>query len=258
MKKKGYHNDLCYEDIQKFKKRLRSYLDYHEKKKIEIFNVHEYGKNGKKHWHLVLFNHSFRSDKTLYTTSNGLPLYTSASLKRLWPWGHHTIGDVTEASAMYQAQYTQKDIKNGNTHNAKKSKSNHSGIGKNYFLQNYRQILSLGFIPFNGSKIPVPRYFQKLAHKHYSHYYAAENFCDYPHRKRLYSPLKPGTQNAEIANLYKSFRSLQEIQIEQRALEWEATVKDLLEHPEKKPDFYVAAQNYLYDQRNKGNNNEKF
>ena len=65
----------------------------------------------------------------------------------------------------------QKDIKNGNCTNKKKSKSNHSGIGRAFFLKNYDQILRLGFIPFNGKKTPLPRYFERLAHKHYCHFY---------------------------------------------------------------------------------------
>ena len=107
----GYHNELCYADIQKFKKKLRRHCDYHHKKKIEVFNVHEYGKNGKKHWHLLVFNHNF-SDRKLYTTKNGIPLYTSKTLEDMWSHGFVTIGDVTEASSMYQAQYMEKDIKN--------------------------------------------------------------------------------------------------------------------------------------------------
>ena len=62
-KKKDYHNDFQYKDIQDFKKRLRRHCDYHYKKKIQIFNVHEYGKNTKKHWHLVVFNHQFPDRK---------------------------------------------------------------------------------------------------------------------------------------------------------------------------------------------------
>ena len=93
--KPGYHNELCYTDIQKFKKKLRRYCEYHHNKKIEIFNVHEYGKNGKKHWHLIVFNHDFE-DKTIYTRKNGLNLYTSKTLEKMWGFGFVTIGDVTE------------------------------------------------------------------------------------------------------------------------------------------------------------------
>jgi len=151
----GYSNNLSYSDIQKFKKRLRKEAAK-EQKTIEIFNVHEYGKNGKKHWHLIVFNYDF-SDKEIFTYKNALPIYTSKLLEKLWPYGFNTIADVSEASAMYQAQYTQKDIKNGNNDSTKKAQSKHSGLGKPYFYSNYKQIMNLGFIPFGGKHVPLPR-----------------------------------------------------------------------------------------------------
>lgn len=255
-KQKEYHNNFQYKDIQDFKKRFRDYCKYHFNKSIQLFNVHEYGKNGKKHWHLVCFNHDF-SDKTLYTVKKGNNLYTSAKLRKLWPFGIHTIGNVTEASAMYQAQYTQKDFKNGNLNNAKKSHSKHSGIGRDYFLRHYRQLLSLGYIPFGGRRIPLPRYFQRIAHKHYSHFYAPENFFDYPHRKRLYTPFNFRTNwpNKEIADLYQKFSEEKQTKIDQLEIEWEETL-DLHLQTNNKPDFIIAAENYIYDQKNRLNKNE--
>lgn len=254
-KKTDYHNNFQYKDIQEFKKRLRRHCEYHYDKKIQIFNVHEYGKNGKKHWHLVLFNHDFE-DKTLYTVKNNNKLYTSKKLEKLWPFGFNTIGDITEASAMYTAQYTQKDFKNGNENNKKKSHSKHSGIGRDYFLSHYRQILSLGYIPFNGKKIAIPRYFQKIAHKHYSHYYAPENFFDFPDRKKLYSPFdfRRDWPTKEIADLYIQFTKQKQIKIDELSQEWENEVKTLL-HSGATPDFEQSAKNYLHDLKNKTNNN---
>lgn len=243
-KQPNYHNQLQYEDIQKFKKRLRRHCDYNYKKKIEIFNVHEYGKNGKKHWHLVIFNHDFSDDRKLSPSG----YYNSENLLKLWPFGHHSIGDVTEASAMYQAQYTQKDIINGNTSNHKKSHSQHSAIGRDYFLQHYKQILELGYIPFGGRKIPIPRYFEKLAHRHYCHYEDQSAFHDLPHRKKLYSPLKKASR--EISELYKFYQSRKTELISELEKEWEETVQKHLTTKEK-PDFIKSAENYLYDQHNK-------
>lgn len=255
-KKENYNNDLAYSDIQKFKKNLRRYCDYHLQKKIQIFNVHEYGKNGKKHWHLVVFNHDFK-DKLLHTTSNGNRLYTSKTLSEKWPHGFSTIGDVTEASAMYQAQYTQKDIKNGNLLSKKQAKSNHSGIGRDYFLSHYRQILMLGYIPFQGKKIPVPRYFKKIAHKHYSHFYDTDNFFDFPHRKKLYTPFKQGEENKEIADLYIKFSENLQSKTQDLILEWDEVISNHLNTNEK-PDFIKSAENFRHDQKQKNNQKEKF
>lgn len=249
--REDYFNELDYSHIQKFKKRLRRHCDYHLAKKIEIFNVHEYGRHGKKHWHLIVFNHDF-DDKKLKFTKNGNPLYTSEKLLELWSYGIHTIGSVTEASAMYQAQYTQKDLKNGNNNNKKKAHSKHSGIGRDYFLKHYRQILTLGYIPFGNRKAPVPRYFQKIAHKHYSHFYCPSNFFDTPDRKRLYTPFRKGEQNKDIADLFITFRTIKEEFVCNISEEWDNFISQNLFKTEL-ADFQKSAANYLYDFNNKQN-----
>lgn len=235
-------NSINYSDIQKFKKRLRK---KYAEKKIQIFNVHEYGSQGRKHWHLVIFNHDF-SDKTIFTNSNGIPIYNSETLSNLWPYGYNTIGNVTEASAMYQAQYTQKDIKNGNTNNDKKAKSNHSGIGKPYFNLHWKQILTLGYIPFGNQKMPLPRYFEKLAHKHYCHYYDQSAFFNTPERKQIHRPFKLGEENKEIADLYIIHKNRKDIKIEEMSEEWNETVTTHLQTLQK-PDFVKSGENTMYE-----------
>lgn len=254
-KKEGYHNNFEYQDVQKFKKKLRRYCDYHFKKKIEIFNVHEYGKNGKKHWHLIVFNHQFH-DRQIHTYSNGNGLFTSPTLSSLWPYGFSTIGDVSEASAMYQAQYQQKDFKNGNITNEKKSHSRHSGLGRPYFNIHYRQLLTLGWVPINGRKLPLPRYFEKLAHKHWSHFYEPSNFFDTKDRKRLYTPFKLGQENKEIADLFIKYKTVKEQKIVELEKEWEVILAQTYE-TKSVPDFIKSCENALYDLKNK-NNQEKF
>lgn len=251
-----YNNRFQYSDVQKFKKRLRQHVArYNQGKKIEIFNVHEYGKNGKKHWHLVVFNHQFE-DKDVHTIKNNIPLYTSHTLALLWPYGFSTIGDVSEASAMYQSQYTQKDIKNGNTNNHKKAHSKHSGIGQPYFLQHYKQLLTLGYIPFNNQKIPIPRAFEKIAHKHYSHFYEPSNFFDNFERKALYRPFKQGLENKEIADLYIDYKAIKQKTIKEIEEKWNETLDQYFTTNEK-PQFLLAAENALYDLNNK-NKQEQF
>lgn len=245
-KQKDYHNEFQYSDIQKFKKRLRRSV---EPKRIEIFNVHEYGKNGKKHWHLIVFNHDF-SDKTLHTIKNGIPLYTSEELRKLWPFGFNTIGNVEEASAMYQAQYMEKDFKNGNVSTRKKSHSKHSGIGKPYFLAHYKQILELGYIPVSGRKLPVPRSFERIAHKHWSHFYEPTNFFDTPFRKALYRPFKTGLENKELADLYIQYKAHKQEKIKELEAEWDKVILQYLDQ-KTDPDFIKSANNVLYDLQNK-------
>lgn len=249
--KPDYHNRFHYKDIQDFKKRLRSYVQRHYNKRIEIFNVHEYGKNGKKHWHLILFNHDFQ-DKELFTVKNGNNLYTSKQLEILWPYGFNTIGDVTTASAMYQAQYTQKDFKHGYENSTKKSHSVHRGIGRSYFLKHYQQILTNGYIPFNGGKAPIPRYFQKLAHKHYSYFHVPQNFFDSPDRKRLYTPFKEGEANIGISDSYQIYLELKQKQLDKRISDWEDYIDSNLFNTDT-TGFQQSEKNYLHDLKRKQN-----
>jgi len=248
----GYHNKFQYSDIQKFKKRLRRHF---EPRKIEIYNVHEYGKNKKKHWHLICFNLSF-DDKTLHTVSNSNPLYKSETLSKIWGYGFCTIGDVSEASAMYQSQYLEKDIKNQNTKSSFKSHSKHSGIGRPYFERHYDQILSLGYVPFNGRKLPVPRYFQKLAHKHWCHFFDPSFFFDNKYRKRVYTPFKTGLENKEIADLWITFNDKKQEKIREYEKMWDEIMSQCFSDAEV-PDFIKSAENALYDLKNK-NKQERF
>lgn len=253
--KKGYHNILCYEDIQKFKKKLRRHCDYHHNKKIEVFNVHEYGKKGKKHWHLIVFNHDF-DDKKIYSVKNNIPLYTSEKLEKMWSHGFVTIGDVSEASALYQAQYMQKDIKNGNVSTPRASKSNHSGIGKSYFLRHFEQILSLGYVPFSGRKVPIPRYFEKLAHKHWAHFNDKSYFYDLIDRKRVYSPFQPGEPNKRISDLFDRYITEKKERIEEREREWRGIVQEHV-RTGVQPEFVRSLKNKTYDMKNQ-NKKENF
>lgn len=242
----GYHNNFSYRDIQLFKKRLRSYVTREFSKSIEVFNVHEYGKQGKKHWHLIVFGFDFE-DKEVFSIKNGLPLYTSDELERLWPFGFSTIGDVSEASAMYQAQYMEKDFKNGNVTNSKRSHSKHSGIGRPYFLQNYSQLLRLGYIPFAGAKLPLPRYFERLAHKHYCHFFEPEAFFDIPKgRKALHRPFKIGHENRHIAELFIQYRNSKNLRILEMEQEFNEVLAKFLSDKED-PDFVKSGSNAEYD-----------
>lgn len=253
--KEGYHNDMDYTEIQKFKKRLRAHVGRKASRRIEVFNVHEYGKNGKKHWHLIVFNYDF-PDRTLYTTSNGMPLFTSKALSQLWPYGFHTIGGVSEASALYQAQYMEKDIKNGNITNGKKSNSKHSGLAKPYFMRHYDQILRLGYVPFSGRKLGVPRYFQKLAHKHWCHFNEPSAFFDSPLRKAKHRPFKLGEENKDIADLYGQYILTKQERIVELSKEFAEVIVSYLDK-EIVPDFVGSGSNALYDLKNK-TNQERF
>lgn len=78
-------------DLQKFMKRLRKeqslYLDW----KIRFYAVGEYGtKTQRPHYHLILYN--------------AHPI-TIEHLQKLWPFGHVSAGQVTDASIHYITKY---------------------------------------------------------------------------------------------------------------------------------------------------------
>lgn len=94
--------------LQDFMKRLRKSL---EPKKIRFFACGEYGeKNLRPHYHLIIFGHDF-PDRTLWRkTGSGYLTYRSASLEKVWPFGHCEIGTVTTESAGYVARYVLKKV----------------------------------------------------------------------------------------------------------------------------------------------------
>lgn len=95
--------------MQLFMKRLRDKL---EPKQVRFFLCGEYGDHGQRpHYHIILFNHAFLSDRKLYKrTRNGDQLFTSPTLEQLWPYGFSTIGSVTFNSAAYTARYAMKKM----------------------------------------------------------------------------------------------------------------------------------------------------
>lgn len=247
-KQEGYTPEASYRDIQLFKKRLRKHVQTKYNKKIEIFNVLEFGKNKKKHFHLIVFNYC-PTDLEIFSAKNSINIYTSQQLSKLWTYGYHTIGNVSIASALYQSQYMDKDTKNGNTLSQYKSKSYHSGIGKPYFLKNYKQILLLGYIPFQNQKMPIPRYFLKIADKHYSHFYNPIKFEDTTERKKIYTPFKKGEENHQIALCYKVYLQTHYLENQKLMLEnTELLFEDI--NKSSSPDFIKSGENFLYDLSN--------
>lgn len=100
-KKRAVVGSLHPPDFVNFMKRLRK--KYGEG--IRFYHCGEYGPlNFRPHHHCIIFNHDFL-DKKLWKYSNDQPLFTSESLKELWPWGFSSIGDATFESAAYCARY---------------------------------------------------------------------------------------------------------------------------------------------------------
>ena len=164
-------------DFQLFMKRLRKRYG----KGARYFYCGEYGeKNSRPHYHACLFNCDF-DDKRLFKMSNGIPLYVSDELNKLWPFGFATIGDVTFESAAYVARYVMKKI-NGKQaeeegtywrYDAETGEGFHvepefcymsrrPGIGKEWFEKYKEDVYPNDYVVVRGKKARPPKYYDKL------------------------------------------------------------------------------------------------
>lgn len=167
-------------EAQLFMKRLRDHLGT----KIRHFTCGEYGdKDGRPHYHSLIFGYDFRSDRTLWGHSkDGDPIYTSPTLAKAWSFGHAWIGSVTYQSACYVAGYIQKKIGGDKapSHYLRThpkgyltqvqpefaTQSRRPGIGSTWFERYKSDAFPSDFLVVDGKEVPVPRYYAtKLTEK---------------------------------------------------------------------------------------------
>lgn len=101
------HGQLVKRDLQLFFKRFRKLIG-----PFRYVACGEYGETTRRpHFHLAMFGHDFRDDRLLYSiTKDGLRLYESSTLHRVWTAGSAKIGDLTFESCAYIARYLTKRI----------------------------------------------------------------------------------------------------------------------------------------------------
>lgn len=118
------HQDMCFitltysrenysyvpvrEDITKFIKRLRRYLQYHYDKKIRYFGICEYGKRTARiHWHLIIYGWKEDDKKLLRLGKNkkNNAIYRSATISKLWKYGIHSYQEFEKHEIPYIAMY---------------------------------------------------------------------------------------------------------------------------------------------------------
>lgn len=173
------HGMLEYRDFQLFMKRLRK-----QAKNVRFYMCGEYGdKDGRPHFHALLFNWDF-PDRVLWKkTGAGERLYRSAILEDLWRYGYSSVGDVTMKSAGYVARYVMKKV-NGDA--AKhhyyagydedtgeclwapaefNRMSLKPGIGQAWFDKFYQDIYPEGKVVLEGGKKVKPPRFYDLKYK---------------------------------------------------------------------------------------------
>lgn len=186
-----YNNENLPEDwsldkthFQKFMKRLRK---KYPKQKIRFFHCGEYGKNekeddpneiGRPHYHACIFNFDFK-DKEIWSVRDGIPLYRSDELERLWPFGFSTIGEVTFESAAYVSRYITKKITGEKAEDHYKhinldtgeinelepeytTMSRRPGIGKDWYEIYKDDVQPSDYLIIRGKKVRPPKYYDAL------------------------------------------------------------------------------------------------
>lgn len=167
------HGTLLVSDFQKFMYRLRDRYGAG----IRYYHCGEYGsKFGRPHYHACLFNLDFE-DKKLWRVQNGFPLYTSASLSRLWPLGFSSVGAVTFQSAGYVARYLMKKVtgdpskehyrrihpETGEIVQIKPEYTTMSnGIGEGWYRKFISDVYPHDFVVIRGQKMRPPKYYDSL------------------------------------------------------------------------------------------------
>lgn len=163
-------------DMQRFNKALRN---EHRDLRLRFFNCGEYGdRKGRAHYHILVFGYDF-PDRVLYKTApSGHPLYVSAELSKLWPFGLAELGTVTAESGSYVARYCMKKI-GGDMADAHYTRphpltgeivtvqrefitmSRRPGIGGAWYDRFRDDAFPSDFLIVGGKKTPVPPFYTR-------------------------------------------------------------------------------------------------
>ena len=168
-------------DFQKFMKRLREQLD---PLKIRFFACGEYGKKGSRpHYHAIIFNWQ-PDDMVYFKTEDGILLYRSSFLEKIWTFGFSSVGYVTQKSALYCAKYMQKTnfLVPDTVEKPFLVMSLRPGIG--YYSINEKCLLT-DSVYSNGVRVNVPRYYMKVLERE-----NGIDFSDFVNRRCLVGQIR--------------------------------------------------------------------
>ena len=167
---------LNVEHWQKFMKRLRK---AYGGKRIRFYHCGEYGdENSRPHYHACLFGHQFE-DQVLYSERNGVRLYYSERLEKIWGKGFCTVGDVTFESAAYVARYVMKKVTGDRAADHYLSlnpitgviseiapeyttMSRRPGLAADWYEKFKSDVFPDDFIVINGKQMKVPQFFDAI------------------------------------------------------------------------------------------------
>lgn len=135
---------------------------------IRYFGCGEYGKeNLRPHYHIILFNCPPFGDEKLYKKDKaGFPLYKSKILEHLWGKGFCTIGEVTDKSIEYVVRSPLKSYYIAPLPPTVRNEpfilmSKKPGIGKQYLIEHFDEIVESDGVMYDGRKYPIPRSFNR-------------------------------------------------------------------------------------------------
>lgn len=163
---------LVPDDLQKFLKRLRRYVEYHgSDEKIRFFACGEYGDNFlRPHYHAIIFNLDISDLKRFSTSFSGDIYYTSETINQIWKNGYVIIGEVTFESCAYVARYVTKKMTGSQADFYYEGRqpefvrmSRRPGIGSAWLDQYKSDVYPHDYIVIrDGIKVKPPKYFDKL------------------------------------------------------------------------------------------------
>lgn len=171
------HGSLDRSAFPKFIRELRRRI---KPKKVRYFQAGEYGdRNGRPHYHFLLFGHDF--DRSVALRKEPFPLYRSRELEELWTLGMSSVGDVSMASAAYVAGYVLKkvdqvgrkpryncDPETGELVEIEReyaTMSRRPGLGAKWIDEFAPEVLRDDSIVLEGRELPVPRYYEAVLEK---------------------------------------------------------------------------------------------
>lgn len=161
--------DLDYRDFRIFMRRVRKMFPG-----CSFYMSGEYGeKNGRPHFHAVLFGVDFDDKVSLGKGASGSELFESTTLSKLWRLGFASVGALTFESAGYVARYVHKKmISGGGVYAGSVGEfsrmSLRPAVGKRWFDQyGASDVLPDGRIVVNGVKASAPRYYRREMRKRF-------------------------------------------------------------------------------------------
>lgn len=169
---------LNYDDCRQFLKRLRNrFFKPRESDlfcfpglsiRIRFFASGEYGSLGRPHFHIVLFGFDFsKYDRLILQneTAQG-PVFSSALIGDLWPYGFNTVLSAGPSACGYVTGYVMKKLGSLDKYSVlglqpeRSFMSTHPAIGSEFFRRNADIIRECnGYVnPITGDYHPVPRF----------------------------------------------------------------------------------------------------